>query len=87
MQEILVSLVLMYNLLEHNQNYYIISGRLWKYDRDKVNDAVNEDAANYRLNDKTRRPKSFEFKKKNNLDNSSKYQYIRHRSCCSIKMF
>ena len=40
----------MYNLLEYSDNYSMTSASLWNYYRDEVNDAANEDAANYRIN-------------------------------------
>ena len=57
----------MYNLLEYNDNYSRISGSLWNYYRDKINDSANEnnDANNYRINNnKTTTSKSFEYKTK-----------------------
>ena len=36
----------MYRLLEYSENYSMISGGLWNYYRDEVNDAVN---GNYRI--------------------------------------
>ena len=36
----------MYSLLEYSQDYYITSGRLWSYYRDKVNDNINNNASN-----------------------------------------
>ena len=56
----------MYNLLEYNDNYSIISGSLWNYYRDKLNDDENEnDNANNRTNNnKTTTSKYFEYKTK-----------------------
>ena len=56
----------MYNLLECSGNYSMISGNLWNYYRDEVNDAANEnnDAGNYRINNKKTTNKSFEYKTK-----------------------
>ena len=58
-----------YNLLEYKDNYSIISGSLWNYCRDEVNDAANENknngAINFRIkNDKTTTSKSSEYKTK-----------------------
>ena len=40
------------NLSENSDNYSIISGRLWDYYKDDVNDVANEnnDADNYKIN-------------------------------------
>ena len=55
----------MYNLLEYSDNYSIMSGSLWNYYRDDMNDATIEDAANYRvINNKATASQSFEYKKK-----------------------
>ena len=57
----------MYNLLEYNDNYFIISGSLWNYYRDEVNDDENENdnAINNRIyNKKSTTSKSFEYKTK-----------------------
>ena len=57
----------MYNLLEYNDNYSMISGSLRNYYGDEVNDDDNEnnDAGNYRVNsNKTVTSKSFEYKTK-----------------------
>ena len=42
----------MYNLLEYSDNCYAISGSLWNYYRDEVNDSANEnnDGNNFRIN-------------------------------------
>ena len=53
----------MNNLLWYSDNYFMLSGCLWSYYRDKVNNAANEnnDAGNYRINNnKTTTSKSFE---------------------------
>ena len=44
----------MYNLLEYSDNYSKTSGSLWNYYRDEINDSDNEnnDANNYRVNNK-----------------------------------
>ena len=34
--------MLMYNLLEFSDKYSMISGSLWNYYRDKINDSANE---------------------------------------------
>ena len=54
----------MYNLLEYSNNYSMISGNLWNYYRDEVNDDENEnDNANNRINNnRTIVSKSFEYK-------------------------
>ena len=57
----------MYNLLEYNDNYSMISGSLRNYYGDEVNDDDNEnnDAGNYRVNsNKTVTSKSFKYKTK-----------------------
>ena len=57
----------MYNLLEHNGNYSITSGRLLNYYRDEVNDTANENnyANNFRIhNNKITTSKSFQYKTK-----------------------
>ena len=57
----------MYNLLECSDNYSLISGSLWNYYRDEVNDAANENNANcnYRINNnQTTTRKYFEHKTK-----------------------
>ena len=57
----------MYNLLEYNDNYSMISGSLRNYYGDEMNDDDNEnnDAGNYRVNsNKTVTSKSFEYKTK-----------------------
>ena len=49
----------MYNLLEYSNNYSMISGILWSYYRDEINDNVNENDNN-RINNKTITSKYFE---------------------------
>ena len=51
-----------YNLLEYSDNYSTMSGSLWNYYRDEINDSANEnnDANNYRINNKTTASKYFE---------------------------
>ena len=57
--------MLMYNWLEYSNNYSMISGSVWSYYRDEVNDAANEYFANYRKINKTATAnKSFEYKTK-----------------------
>ena len=36
----------MYNLLEYSNNYSMISGSLWNYYRDEINDDANENVNN-----------------------------------------
>ena len=54
-----------YNLLEYSDNYYMTSGNLWNYYRNKINDDANENNAanNNRINNKTT-SKYFEYKNK-----------------------
>ena len=42
----------MYNLLRHSRSYSIMSGSIWHYQSNKVNDDANENdaAGNYRIN-------------------------------------
>ena len=57
----------MCNLFEYSDNYFMISGSLWNYYRDDINDDENENdnANNNRINnDKQITSKSFEYKKK-----------------------
>ena len=58
----------MYNLLEYGDNYSITKGSLWNYYRDEVSDNANENnennADNYRINNKTITSKSFKYKTK-----------------------
>ena len=57
----------MYNLLERSGNYCLISGSLWNYYRDEVNDAADENNTNcnYRINNsQTTTKKYFEHKTK-----------------------
>ena len=42
--------MMMYNLLEYSDNYFMTSGSLWNYYRDEVNGAVNEIVDNRRIN-------------------------------------
>ena len=58
--------MLMYNLLEHSNNYSITSGSLWNYYRNEVNDSANEiyDNDNKIDNSKTTTNKYFENKTK-----------------------
>ena len=78
--------ITMYNLLEHNNNYSMISESLGNFYRDEANDDANESncVVNYSINNtKTTTNKSFEYKPKikgSTADNN------RRRSCCSIKM-
>ena len=80
--------MLLYNLLEDSNYYSMTSGRFWTYYRDEVNDNANENNAdNKRINNnKTITSKSFEYKAKliGSTPNDNK---IKHRSCCSIKIF
>ena len=67
-----------YNLLEYSDNYSQMSGSLWNYYRDEVNDSANEnnDANTYRINNSKRvASKSFKYKTKiirSTLDNDNK---------------
>ena len=56
----------MCNLLEYSENYFMTSGSLWIHYRDEVNDSANKDndADNYRINNKITSSKSFEYKTK-----------------------
>ena len=57
--------MLMYNLLEYSDKYSMMSGSLWNYSRDDMNDATIEDAANYRvINNKATASQSSEYKTK-----------------------
>ena len=58
--------MLMYNLLEHSNNYSITIGSLWNYYRNEVNDSANEiyDNDNKIDNSKTTTSKYFEYKTK-----------------------
>ena len=91
--------MLMYNLLEYSQNYYMASGLLWNYYRDKI-DNINDNASDGR---------SFKYKTKiiANADdfNSFKYkakllenseaqpapimlmEFKISSNCCTIKIF
>ena len=43
----------MYNLLEYRNNYFMTSGSLWNYYKDKVNNNANENNAdNYGIHNK-----------------------------------
>ena len=55
----------MYNLLEYSNNYSMISGSLWNYYRDEINDDANENAINNRINNNKKiTSKFFEYKTK-----------------------
>ena len=57
--------MLMYNLLECSESYSMTSGSLWNYYRDEINDDVNENTYNNRINNnKTITSKSFEYETK-----------------------
>ena len=59
--------MLMYNLLEYSDSYFMISESLWNFYSDEINDSANEnnDADNYRINkNTTTMSKSFEYKTK-----------------------
>ena len=58
--------MLMYNLLEHSNNYSITIGSLWNYYRNEVNNSANEiyDNDNKIDNSKTTKSKYFEYKTK-----------------------
>ena len=79
--------ITMYNLLEHNTSYSMISESLGTFYRDEANDDANESycVVNYRINkNKTTTNKSLEYKPKIKESTSDSN---RHRCCCSIKMF
>ena len=59
--EDLVTVMLMFNLLEYSRNYYITLISLWNYFRDEVNDDANENNTdNYKINNnKATTSKSF----------------------------
>ena len=45
----------MYSLLEYRNNYFMTSGSLWNYYKDKVNNNANEkNAANYGIHNKNK---------------------------------
>ena len=55
----------MHNFLEYSDNYSMISGNLWNYYRDEVNDAAKEIFGNHRINNsKTATSRSFQYKTK-----------------------
>ena len=57
--------MLMYNLLECSDSCSMTSGSLWNYYRDEINDDVNENAYNNRINNnETVTSKSFEYETK-----------------------
>ena len=58
--------MLMYNMLEISDNYFMTSETWWNCYGDEVNDSGNEnnDANNFRINNKTAASKSFEYKAK-----------------------
>ena len=64
MQNILIFIILMYNLLECSDNYSMTSASLWNYYRDEVNDDETEIENNFRINNKTTTSKSFKYKTK-----------------------
>ena len=55
-----------YNLLEYNNNYSMISWSLWNYYRDELNDSTYENNGenSFRINNNETRSKFFEFKTK-----------------------
>ena len=57
-------IMLMNNLLEYSDNYYMTSRSLWNYYSDEVHDAATEVVTNYRKNNKTTASESFEYKTK-----------------------
>ena len=58
-------LIPMHNLLEYSHNYSMISESLWNYYRDEINDHVNENDDNNKMNNsKIMTSKSFEYKTK-----------------------
>ena len=56
----------MYNLLEASESYSMVSGSLWNYYRDGMNDDANENNTNISITDNsnTVTNKSFEYKAK-----------------------
>ena len=54
------------NLLEYSDNYSVLSGNLWNYYRDEMNnDASKNNADNYRIiNNKTKTCRSFNYNTK-----------------------
>ena len=58
--------MLMYNMLEHSDNYSLTWGSLWKYYKDEVNDAAKEIVADHKINNgkTTTASRSFKHKKK-----------------------
>ena len=54
------------NLLEYSDNYSVLSGNLWNYYRDEMNnDASKNNANNYRIiKNKTKTCRSFNYKTK-----------------------
>ena len=80
--------MLIYNLLEYIGNYSMARVSLWNYYRDELNDPANENANHFSTNNnKTTKSKSFEYNTKI-IERTSAYNlYIRHRSCCSVKLF
>ena len=56
--------MLLYNLLKYSNNFSIISGSLWNYYRDEINDDPNKNVNNRINNNKSMTSKSFEYKTK-----------------------
>ena len=57
--------ILIYNLLEYSDNYFMTSESLWNYYRNEVNDDANYVVANRRLSNNNRlSSNSFEYKAK-----------------------
>ena len=56
--------MLLYNLLKYSNNFSIISGSLWNYYRDEINDDPNKNVNNRINNNKSMTNKSFEYKTK-----------------------
>ena len=82
---------IIYDLLEHSENYSMTLGSLWNYYRDEIIDDENENENNNMINNsKTVISKSFEYKTKltgktQNIDNILNAEVV--GCCCSIKIF
>ena len=79
----------MYNLLEYCDNYSLKSESLWNYYKNEMNDdgaEVND--ANFKINNgKVITSRSFEYKTQITRNTPANDEHIRHRKCCSIKIF
>ena len=87
--EVLDIVPLMCVLLEYSGNYSMTSRSLWNYYKDKVTEDANENdsADNGRVKkaSKIKTSKLFVYKAK--IIGSTAADYIRHISCCFIKIF